>query len=376
MRRRLLTAFVIVMCGVMCATAAAEPSGLAQGEQTAGRYAGRSLTDVLRDLQARGLKVVFSSELVWPQMRVLSEPKSAAPRTILDEVLEPHGLRAAPGPKGTWLVVRAAGRFRTAARAVPIYATATDRSGAPVTDLAAADFQIEDNGARQSVTVFENGIQPITIAILIDTSPSLFPVFSRAAAALEAFTSRLTHDDRACLGVFSHVVTLDPTLTANPETLLGRLAAPAPWPAGTAIWDAVEAGRGALEAQGGRRVVLIVSDGNDNASRVDPDGTRTKLLRDGVMVYAVLLRGRFGLDTSEIGALANATGGRAVELKSADNISAAMKRIADELHHQYVIGFSPETLDGKLHRLDVRVTRPGVTVRARRNYVAARTDPR
>lgn len=75
--------------------------------QTARRYAGRPLADVLRDLQALGLRVVFSSELVRPEMRVASEPKSSDPRTILDEVLGPHGLRAAAGPKDTWLVVRA-----------------------------------------------------------------------------------------------------------------------------------------------------------------------------------------------------------------------------------------------------------------------------
>jgi hypothetical protein len=75
--------------------------------QTARRYAGRPLADVLRDLQALGLKVVFSSELVRPEMRVASEPAATDPRKILDEVLEPHGLRAAAGPKDTWLVVRA-----------------------------------------------------------------------------------------------------------------------------------------------------------------------------------------------------------------------------------------------------------------------------
>jgi hypothetical protein len=74
---------------------------------TAGRYAGRPLADVLRDLQSRGLSVVFSSELVRPEMRVATEPTSTTPRKILDEVLEPHQLRAVAGPKDTWLVVRA-----------------------------------------------------------------------------------------------------------------------------------------------------------------------------------------------------------------------------------------------------------------------------
>ncbi len=363
-----LTAAVVVMC-VMCGAA-----------QTGGRYAGRPLAGVLQDLRSRGLNVVFSSELVRPEMVVRSEPASTEPRAILDEVLEPHGLRAEAGPKGTWLVVRAEpqadGQFKSGTRAVPIYATVTDASGHLVTNLSAADFLISDNGTRQPVAVFKNDVQAITIAILLDTSPSLFPAFGREASAVRAFVGRLTHDDRACLGMFSHVVTLDPSLTASHHALLGRLSTPAPWPAGTAIWDAVEAGRSALDAEGGRRVVLLVSDGNDNASRVDPDATRARLQRDGVMVYAILLRGRVGLDTSEIDSLANATGGRAAELKAAEDIPAAMRRIADELHHQYVIGFAPVTLDDKLHGLDVKVKRAGVTVRARKSYFAASADPR
>jgi hypothetical protein len=76
--------------------------------QNAARYAGRSLADVLRALQSLGLKVVFSSELVRPEMRVATEPTSTTPRKILNEVLEPHQLRAVAGPKDTWLVVRLA----------------------------------------------------------------------------------------------------------------------------------------------------------------------------------------------------------------------------------------------------------------------------
>src|SRR5262245_9625810 len=102
MTNTLLTAVVLMLCAMPA------------GAQTAVRYAGRSLADVLRDLQSRGLKVAFSSELVRPEMRVASEPTSTVPRTILDEVLEPHGLRAAAGPKGTWLVVRARKAARTA----------------------------------------------------------------------------------------------------------------------------------------------------------------------------------------------------------------------------------------------------------------------
>src|SRR5471032_266259 len=104
---KLVTAVVLVMCAISVAA------------QTAGRYVGRPLADVLRDLQSLGLKVVFSSELVRPEMRVMSEPKATTPRQILDEVLGPHGLRAATGPKDAWFVVRA-----RKASATPVSATA------------------------------------------------------------------------------------------------------------------------------------------------------------------------------------------------------------------------------------------------------------
>lgn len=79
-------------------------------------YAGRALTDVLRELQARGLKLVYTSEIVRPELRVDAEPTPAGPREILDAVLEPHGLEARPGPRDTLLIVR---RRRPPVRAGP-----------------------------------------------------------------------------------------------------------------------------------------------------------------------------------------------------------------------------------------------------------------
>ena len=81
---------------------AAEP--LASGGGT--RYAGRPLGDVLRELQAAGLNIVFSSEIVRPTMKVLTEPKAVVPRKVVDEVLRQHGLHLRSGPGGTLLVVR------------------------------------------------------------------------------------------------------------------------------------------------------------------------------------------------------------------------------------------------------------------------------
>jgi VWFA-related protein len=144
-----------------------------------------------------------------------------------------------------------------------------------------------------------------------------------------------------------------------------------PWPAGTALWDAVEAGRAALERESGRRVILVVSDALDNCSRVDVAALRARLEHDGIMFYAITIRGREGTDTSELGALARATGGWSFELKPADDLVVAARRVADELHRQYLLGFAPRSLDDKLHRIDVKVKKSRYSVHARRSYVAS-----
>ena len=267
--------------------------------------------------------------------------------------------------------------FRAATDLVPLYVTVTDARGLLVTDLTKDRFTVRDNGRPQTIEFFEAGVQPITIAILLDRSPSLYDENSRMQAALAEFTRRFVPGDRACLGFFSHVVSLDPTLTDDAEALLRHLGDPAPLPAGTALWDALEAGRQALAGQGGRRVILVVTDAADNASRADIETVRADLERDGLLLYVLAVRGRGGLQTVNLEALSRTTGGWYFELKPGDNLAETMQRVADELHRQYVVAFRPERFDDKVHRLEVRVQLPlgqrrDLTVRARRSYMASK----
>ena len=260
--------------------------------------------------------------------------------------------------------------FRAETQTVAVYATVTDARGNIVTDLKSSDFQIEDDGHKRPITVFKRDTQPITVAIMLDRSPSLFPVAQRTQDTVGEFTRCFIAGDRACLGTFSQVVSLNPSWSSDRDALLKHLGDDVPWPAGTAMWDAIDAARVALEHEADRRVILTVSDGADNCSRLDPRDVQTGLIKDDVMVYALGFRGREGLDSSDLAALARATGGFSFELKPGDDLAATTKRIADELHRQYVLGFPPASLDGKTHRINVTVSKPGVTVRARRSYVA------
>jgi hypothetical protein len=102
--------------------------GLLEAQPARAPYAGRPLTDALRDLQMQGLKIVFSSELVRPDLRVLAEPRAKSPRKVLDELLRPHGLEVRNGPAGTLLIVARA-RPAPAAKPAPAAAAAGRISG-------------------------------------------------------------------------------------------------------------------------------------------------------------------------------------------------------------------------------------------------------
>ncbi len=103
---------------------------------------------------------------------------------------------------------------------------------------------------------------------------------------------------------------------------------------------------------------------------MDIDAVRARLEQEDILVYGVGVRGREGIQTREMRAITGATGGSDFELKPEDDVATAMRNVANELHAQYLLGFSPRALDDRVHRIDVSVTKPGLTVRARRSYVA------
>ena len=145
------------------------------------------------------------------------------------------------------------------------------------------------------------------------------------------------------------------------------------------LWDAVDAGMSALSKEQGRRVVLVFTDGADTASRRTDDGSvLQRALQEEFMIYTIGLRtmvlGRESRPDRNLKKLSEQTGGGFVELNRATDLGAAFSRVADELHRQYVLGFTPPVLDGKPHTLDVRVKVPGMTARARKSYIAGRTD--
>jgi Ca-activated chloride channel family protein len=148
----------------------------------------------------------------------------------------------------------------------------------------------------------------------------------------------------------------------------------------TRLWDAVHAGLDSLSGLEGRRVVLVFTDGADTASKADFGSTQDRARSEEAMVYAIGLRGSepgpggrpmTTRPDRRLRKLADETGGGYFELDDKDQLTSTFTRVSEELHSQYLIGFSPEARDGKIHKLEVRVKRPGAKARARKSYVAS-----
>ncbi len=312
-------------------------------------------------------------------------------------------------------VAQQAPTFSTGIKTVAVYATVTDSAGRLVPDLERSVFQIDDNGKRQTLTLFANENQPITVVILLDRSGSMRANFELVEQAAEQFVAAMQPGDKARIGSFATRIQVDPrNFTSDHEELVKILRTELQPEGPTPLWNAVNVGITALLHEQGRRVVVVFTDGVDMPMNFSANNNSLKDVmkraeQEDVMVYAIGLAssvpsfgggppraplgrggrgfpgghgggggygghggGRYvnGQPDEGLPKIAAATGGGYFELTSASDLATTFKRVVDELHHQYALGFTPAALDGKMHTLDVRVTPPGMTVRARKSYFA------
>ena len=305
--------------------------------------------------------------------------------------------------------------YHGAANLVSVFATATDESGRLVTDLQRDDFEIKDNGRKQPIALFSNDLQPFTAVVMLDFSGSMAEHFEVVRNGALAFVRALLPEDRVRIGTFSNQIAILPeTFTGDRDVLTSVLAGPPPELGPSPVWGAIDKSITALLPAEGRRVVLVFSDGHNNPRRGQSNATPDDLIRraryNDVMIYAIGFWNE-GFTTGgppiifppqgpieiqfpwgsigrpkraparkssskgepphpNLRELTEETAGGYFELGSRDDLAATFARVAEELHRQYWLGFAPEKLDGKTHRLEVKVKRSGVKVRTRTTYVA------
>ena len=286
--------------------------------------------------------------------------------------------------------------FRGAGDIVRVYATVTDRDGRLVTTLTRADFEVRDEGKPQPITLFDNSPQPIRLIVMLDVSGSMEGNLPLLRAAAEQLFARLGRGDRMRIGTFGHDVTIGPWLAGDARLqgeLPDRIAPDAPTP----LWRAVDEALGAFGEGDERKVVLVLSDGRDSG----PIGFRQRIVTqidaidraraEDAMIYGIGMRSRSArrappgigpgglqaaltadLPDPGLARVAEETGGGYTEIRFGQDLGAAFARVVDELHVQYLLGFTPPTRDGKVHDIDVRVAKRGLEPRARKSYIAPR----
>jgi Ca-activated chloride channel family protein len=296
-------------------------------------------------------------------------------------------------------------RIQTTLVQVPVIVT--DEQERYVPDLKASEFSLYEDGVSQSIAVFNTSRDPIHIAVLLDTSRSTATVIDKIRKAASAFLSHLRAQDQAMVMSFDSEVRVLSRLKSDRQLLQEgvRKAEVAAYPdtrLRDAVYDAVQTH---LVPFQGRKCILLLSDGQDVGSRVSVAELMDAVFGSDTVIYPIyyrvdpreLMKKLFGVTTRApydqdskggpnknyreyeaqgeefLRKLAEESAGR-LFASDVDKLDRAFEQITRELSHQYMLGFYPSeaSIDGRLHLLTVKVSRPGVSVRARRSY---RTSP-
>ncbi len=278
---------------------------------------------------------------------------------------------------------------REEVRLVNVYATVRDRRGEPVLDLAKEDFVLLEDGAQQTISHFTAAGVPLAVALLIDASNSmnLGGKIDLARKAAEEFVGSVDPGDHLMVLQFNDALTglSDPV---SDRRRLKEAIASLRASGGTALYDALYRTAERLRTSEGRRAVVLLSDGRDQALAENEPGSLhlfeealEKAHRAEVAVYAVGLGAHLENEMDLQGVrslkeiletLARETGGRSYFPERAGQLSGIYRQIAADLKHQYALAYTSTNRahDGRWRAITLRTRRPELVVQARTGYYA------
>lgn len=266
------------------------------------------------------------------------------------------------------LVASQAAQFSARTEAVRIDALVTDH-GQPIRGLAAADFEVLDNGVQQTVDLVSFEQIPVNVVLTLDMSDSVAGErLDHLRAAGRAALSTLVTGDQAALVTFNHAVSVRAPLSNDAASVRDALDE-ATGAGETSLVDGVFAGMMIGESDAGRALQIVFSDGLDTSSWLAPAAVLDAAKRSDVVVYAVAVKSTMKPDF--LRDLTSFSGGRLYELEKTTDLTSTFRAIVDEFRHRYLVSYTPRGVPKEgWHRLDVRVKRSGATVKARPGYLA------
>jgi Ca-activated chloride channel homolog len=277
-------------------------------------------------------------------------------------------------------------QFKSESELVVVHVLVTERSGAYVSGLPSDAFRLFDETRPQTTKFFLNEDAPVTVGLIIDSSGSMGHARDRVIAASTEFVQSSNPQDEIFALTFNDEV--HPIFGGNSFTsdsvVLGGALAKAFQPIGrTALYDAVVDGlKYGSHGMHDRRVLVVLSDGGDNASRATLKDVVTNVEASNTVIYTVALADPNDPDSNpkKLKQLADVSGGESYEPGSESEVRSAFQKIARDVRHMYTIGFEPmnSAYHAGFHRLRVEVKTPDgrkLNVKSRSGYLKAHVGP-
>jgi len=292
--------------------------------------------------------------------------------------------------------------FRAETEAAWVTATVIGSDGQLLTDLKKEDFEIREDGVVREITTFRSDPIPFAAVVMIDTSNSMEGAAATVHHAMDALIDEFQPGDRARIGSFDTLTYILGGFTANRDALHRSISdamtvpsdemsvvndgTNSPLPGcgdglprarrinergATSLWDGIYCGvvSAANDAETPQRVVIVISDGMENYSLTTIPEVVHRAEDAGVMVYAIALAGIQGVAAGDMRGLAEATGGGYFSLGSGETLISAFGKIGEQLHHQYVLGFTPSKPGARLQGVTVKALRPGTLTHSRQVFL-------
>jgi VWFA-related protein len=267
---------------------------------------------------------------------------------------------------------------------VQLPVSVVDKQGVPIRGLRREQFTVYEDKVEQQISLFKQEDIPLSVALVIDASGSMSNKVDRLSAAAMTFVKESNPEDETAIVSFGDDVELEQDFTSNTQKLSQALATISPKGA-TSLYDAILLAANHLRKQGfhEKKVLLIVSDGDDNHSRYSLNRVLDSLRESPIIVYSVGLRDPsddspvFGsLGRKALGKVAEVTGGISYFPRSVSDVQQICRTIARDLRNQYTVGYRPsnDKLDGSWRKVLVRINPakgvPSVKIRTKQGYYA------
>ncbi len=269
--------------------------------------------------------------------------------------------------------------FRADARLVVLHASVVDRNGKLVTNLPQKAFRVYENGTEQQIRIFRREDVPVSLGLVIDNSGSMRPRREQVEAATMDLVKASNREDQVFIVNFNDEAYLDVPFTNKLEKLeegVARIDSRG----GTAMRDAISMSIDYMKEEGkiDKKVILAITDGDDNASSVTLEQLVRKAQQSELLVYTIGLlndedRGAARRAQRALITISEASGGLAYFPKELTDVNSIALQVAHEIRNQYIIAYTPSNpnLDSTYRTIKVRVEGPGSPVaRTRTGYYA------